>query len=224
MSQPTLPNGLTHKRERFAQLVAQGYSHTEAARQAFEWRNPKPSTIWETGSRLASHPKVKARIDELRSTAAAAAQATVTRTLAEAARIAYLDPADLIDPDTGGLRGLLDMPEDARRAIAEVVETYSKDGERTIRYKLHPKLGAIEQVARFIRAPGYERGDGQAPQVNVQVNVVRERIASMSDEEIRRLALGAPEDEGFASKPLVASIGHVAERSASSIHSLGGTL
>lgn len=57
-----------------------------------------------------------------------------------------------------------------------------------------PQIAASNQagelLARHLRLAGFDRSD-TGTQVNVQINnPVRERIASMSDDEIRRLALG----------------------------------
>lgn len=83
---------LTPKQERFAQLVAQGNSHADAYRNAF---NVKPSTKLETsqanGSRMASKSTVKARIAELRSQLSAKALWTremSVQALLEAYRVA----------------------------------------------------------------------------------------------------------------------------------------
>lgn len=57
---------LTIKQEAFALNVAQGSSQADAYRTAYLPREMKPSTLWAEASRLASHPKVSARIEELK--------------------------------------------------------------------------------------------------------------------------------------------------------------
>lgn len=57
---------LTIKQEAFAHCVAQGASQADAYRTAYMPREMKPSTLWAEASRLASHPKVSARIEELK--------------------------------------------------------------------------------------------------------------------------------------------------------------
>lgn len=58
---------LTHKQERFAQLVADGCNHSEAYRQAYDVSpDCAPSTIWKRASELAADGKVAGRIAELR--------------------------------------------------------------------------------------------------------------------------------------------------------------
>ncbi len=58
-------NGLTVKQERFAQLLAEGLTNSEAYRQAYGAENMKASTIWSESCKQAQHPKVSARVDEL---------------------------------------------------------------------------------------------------------------------------------------------------------------
>lgn len=57
---------LTAKQEAFAHWVAQGMSQADAYRSAYMSAAMKPSTLWAEASRLAKHPKVSARIEELR--------------------------------------------------------------------------------------------------------------------------------------------------------------
>lgn len=58
---------LTSKQEAFSQLVANGQQQTDAYRKAYNADGMGAPTIWAEASRLADHPKVAARIDQLRS-------------------------------------------------------------------------------------------------------------------------------------------------------------
>ena len=58
---------LTHKQERFAQLVAAGLKQSAAYRQSYDVSpNCAPSTVWKRASELAADGKVGGRIAELR--------------------------------------------------------------------------------------------------------------------------------------------------------------
>ncbi len=57
---------LTAKQEKFARLVAEGKTQSEAYRLAYNCVNNKPDTIWSRASELANHSGVSARIEELR--------------------------------------------------------------------------------------------------------------------------------------------------------------
>ena len=57
---------LTEKQERFAQLIAMGYTQVDAYYEAYEPNEGKRKTVYENASRLVSNSKVAARIDQLR--------------------------------------------------------------------------------------------------------------------------------------------------------------
>jgi phage terminase small subunit len=83
--------------------------------------------------------------------------------LKELANIAMFDPADLFD-EYGSLRQIQDVPENARRAIAQldVFTEYSGRGDKrevvghTTRIKLVDKKGALDSIARIL---GYFQQD-----------------------------------------------------------------
>ena len=56
---------LTHKQETFAQRVAEGAKLSTAYREAYDASNMAQTTIWPHASRLACHPMIAARINEL---------------------------------------------------------------------------------------------------------------------------------------------------------------
>lgn len=58
---------LTAKQDLFAAAVAHGQPQTDAYRQVYDADRMGSPTIWAEASRLADHPKVAARIEQLRS-------------------------------------------------------------------------------------------------------------------------------------------------------------
>ena len=60
---------MTRKQELFALSVAGGADQTSAFCEAYNASGMKPSTIWSEASRLRRHPKVSARIDQLKAEA-----------------------------------------------------------------------------------------------------------------------------------------------------------
>ena len=56
---------LTVKQNEFVAEIAEGASQTSAYRSAYNTQNMSQKTIWEEASRLRSHPKVAARIEEM---------------------------------------------------------------------------------------------------------------------------------------------------------------
>lgn len=74
--------GLTPKREKFAQLVAGGRGQAEAYRIAFKAAG-KNKTIHEGASRIAADSKVRARINELRAPVVAKVRYDLEHAMAE---------------------------------------------------------------------------------------------------------------------------------------------
>lgn len=59
------PGNLTEKQEAFAQGLAEGLTNTEAYRRAYETEGMQVGTIHNEACKLAMHPKVAARLNEL---------------------------------------------------------------------------------------------------------------------------------------------------------------
>lgn len=57
---------LTAKQEFFARQVADGAPQSEAYRTVYQADRMSPPTVWSEASRLACHPQVAARVEELR--------------------------------------------------------------------------------------------------------------------------------------------------------------
>jgi len=58
-------SGLTVKQERFAQLLAEGLTNSEAYRQAYDAAGMAPATIHNEAAKLASHNGVTKRLHEI---------------------------------------------------------------------------------------------------------------------------------------------------------------
>ena len=57
--------GLTAKQSRFAELLAEGMTNSEAYRLAYGAENMKPATVHNEACKAAQHPKISARVTEL---------------------------------------------------------------------------------------------------------------------------------------------------------------
>lgn len=70
-----MSSGLSPKQERFAELIAQGMSQSDAYRQTVRVRkNTKPESVWCEASKLMANPMVQQRVEELREAAREAAR------------------------------------------------------------------------------------------------------------------------------------------------------
>lgn len=61
----TAPGGLTEKQEMFAQGLAEGLTNAEAYRRAYDTSTMQPGTIHNESCKLAQHPKVAGRLNEM---------------------------------------------------------------------------------------------------------------------------------------------------------------
>ena len=104
-------------------------------------------------SDLLKLPKVQRALGKVTGKVMAEAESTAAEVVQELRRVAMSDPAELVDPATGCLRPLHEIPEHARRAIAsfEVEELEGEEGARQgrlVKVKLWPKVQANEVLAR----------------------------------------------------------------------------
>ncbi len=110
-------------------------------------------------------------------------ESNTDRWLQEVARIAFLDPAELLDKD-GGLIPMHLLPASVRSAITEF-EIVEKDGKTTARVKkLEGKKGALEMLGKFLGA--FERDNKQ--KADAEHDLATE-AAAMSNIEIARRIL-----------------------------------
>jgi hypothetical protein len=135
---------LTYRREKFAQLVAQGYNQTEAYRRAgYACDKMLAKTVWERASDVARSSKVKARILVLREAVSLAVVAdmawTAERFVGEAqANLAQARNLDQMAPANGALKligdatGLTEAARpDGRVQVTKVVIVLG-DGHETV--------------------------------------------------------------------------------------------
>ena len=76
--------------------------------------------------------------------------ATRERVMLEYSRIAFFDPEQMYDPDTGLLLHIKDMPEDTRRAIAGFDVTTNQQAERVAKIKLNQKNNALKDLSLIL--------------------------------------------------------------------------
>lgn len=144
---------LNHKQERFCREYLIDLSPRRAAERAgYEGKT--------AGAALMRNPAVHERLSELMDARAKRTEITADRVLRELARVAFVNPTDLLDMDTATVRQ--DATADDRAVIAGVkvkitpVRRKDEDGgeealnavEREV--KLASKLKALELLARHL--------------------------------------------------------------------------
>ena len=136
---------LSPKQQRFADEHLIDLNATQAAIRA----GYSPKSAEQQGNRLLRNAKVRAYIDERMAEHSKRTGVNQERIIRELARIAFLDPAQLVDMDTAEL--LSDTSADDRAAISSIkVKTMSGEEtemiEREIRFA--DKIKALELLGK----------------------------------------------------------------------------
>jgi len=142
--------GLTPKQKRFVQEYLIDHNATAAYVRA----GYSPKTAEVNASRMIRFDKVARAISEGEAKSAAKAEITREKWINEHACIAFIDPIDIYNDD-GSIKAMKDIPERARRAIAEftVAEMFDEgEGDQkhafglVKRIRLHSKSESLKQI------------------------------------------------------------------------------
>lgn len=168
---------LNAKQERFCEEYLVDLNATQAAIRA----GYSEKTAKSQGSRLLTKADVSARVGELKAERAKRTEITADRVLRELARVAFVDPTDVLDMTTATVKP--DVSADDRAVIAAVkvkyipVKQYDEDGELTVvdaverEVKLADKLRALDMLAKHLNMYDKERqqDDGEEAETGVVV-------------------------------------------------------
>lgn len=143
-------HGLTNKQRSFVDAYLAEKNATKAAIEA----GYSERSAVKIGSQLLDKTRVKAAIEAGLDAAARKHGITLDRWLRELDAVAFIDPRDIFEDD-GSIKQIKDMPEHARRALAEVTVSEIFDGDQgpqktavglIKRLKLHSKLEALDKI------------------------------------------------------------------------------
>lgn len=168
---------LNAKQERFCEEYLVDLNATQAAIRA----GYSEKTAKSQGSRLLTKADVSARVGELKAERAKRTEITADRVLRELARVAFVDPTDVLNMETATVKP--DVSADDRAVIAAVkvkyipVKQYDEDGELTVvdaverEVKLADKLRALDMLAKHLNMYDKERqqDDGEEAETGVVV-------------------------------------------------------
>lgn len=161
---------MTPKRERFIKEYLIDLNATQAAIRA----GYSPKTAGQIGEEILKKPEIRAAVKQEMDKRAARIEITADRVLRELASIGFADTTQAVKIKGGNVR-VTDtdkLPEDTRRAIAEIRQTVTKEGG-SLGIKFHDKKGALELLGKHLGIWTEGDGDGDAPQVvKVHVEVV----------------------------------------------------
>ena len=160
---------LNAKQERFCEEYLVDLNATQAAIRA----GYSVKTAKSQGSRLLTNADVSARVDALKAERSKRTEITADRVLRELARVAFVDPTDVLEMAKAKVRP--DVTDHDRAVIAGVkvkyipVKQYDEDGEMTVvdaierEVKLADKLRALDMLAKHLNMyeKGQQQGDGE---------------------------------------------------------------
>jgi phage terminase small subunit len=155
-----MTKSLTPKQQRFADEYLVDLNACQAAIRA----GYSPRSARSQGYRLLTNDDIQELIQKGAAERSKRCEVDADRVLTEAARLAFSDMRDFISwgPNGVTLRPSDELSDDAAACISEIVETRTKDGARTIRFKLHDKKGSLELVGKHAKINAFKPTDDGA--------------------------------------------------------------
>ena len=136
---------LNERQKRFAEEYLIDLNATQAAIRA----GYSPATADQQGSRLLKNVKVRAYIDRRLAELSRRTGVTQERIIRELARVAFIDPLQVVDPATGTIRSDATVDDTAAIASVKVRQIPAETGtivEREIRFA--DKIRALELLGK----------------------------------------------------------------------------
>lgn len=145
--------GLTPQQEKFAQLVAEGKSLSDAYRGAYKVGKSKSETVNENASRVMSDAKVSARVKAMQAEAAANAGLQASEVLRQVQMLVTSDIVGICKED-----GTVKLPHELDERTRAAVKSFkiTKDG---IEYQFWDKNSALDKAMKHLGL--FEKDNGQ---------------------------------------------------------------
>ena len=142
--------GLSPKHQRFCDEYLVDGNGTRAYRAAYPTVK-SDAVAASAGSTLLRNPKVAAYLEAKRAKAAAKAEVTRERVVAEYARLAFGDPRKVATWGPGGvdLRESSELTDDEAACVSEVSSVAGEHGT-SVKFKLHDKKGALDSLSKVL--------------------------------------------------------------------------
>jgi phage terminase small subunit len=137
---------LTHLQERFKNNILKGMDAKSAYIKAGYRARGAAAEV--NASRLLRNAKVAAAIEKGQKKAADKAEVTMERILREEMRLAFFDPAGLVDKN-GKLLPIHKLPEDVRRVIVGLEIIQQSKGALKFKYKFSDKGKSLERLEKY---------------------------------------------------------------------------
>lgn len=178
---------LTEKQERFCNEYLVDFHIQYAAIRA----GYPAQSAHVAGSKLVKNGKIQARIAEIRAETSKHTGVSIERTVAHLAEMAWVDPSEMYNPETGELLPIHEMPMRIRRAIVSIEqdEQFDELTGKTVtvkKVKLAPREKASDMIMKHLG--GYMEDNKQkAPKFEIIVDISDdddEKQAPTTDDDI----------------------------------------
>lgn len=139
---------MTRKQRRFVEEYLCDYNATAAAIRA----GYSPDTAYSIGPELLKNPGVKSEIDKKLAETSRRTGISTERIIKEYARLAFIDPENLIDLDTGQIKETATKDDKAAIQAVKVKTTILPNGTQTVEreYKLADKQKALDALSKHL--------------------------------------------------------------------------
>lgn len=135
---------MTDRQAAFCQEYLIDLNATQAAIRA----GYSPKTANEQGAQLLANLSIRREIDRLKAERSRRTGITADRVLQELARIAFVNPAEVIDLEMGDIRA--DVCQDDAAAIASVKGKSTPAGSREFEIRFQDKVRALELLGKHL--------------------------------------------------------------------------
>ena len=164
-----MTNGhITAKQARFCREYIKDNNGTQAAIRAGYSKNGARVRA----ARLLANSNIAARIQRHEDRATEKAIVDKAEVLKELKKIAFSDLAEYLEYDTSGnitLKPSTELPPELTAAIAEIKQRYDSQGNvRSMDFKLHDKLTALDKLARHLNLYGDDKTDDNGSGITIQ--------------------------------------------------------
>jgi len=162
--------GLTDKQIRFCEEYLIDLNATKAAERA----GYSMASAYQSGYENMTKPEIQSYIQQLKEERSRRTEITADMVLAEIAKLAFVNMSDFYD-ELGNLKPVNKLTRDQAAAISEINtkelkvagDDFSESQIVDTKYKLNPKLAALEQLAKHTGI--FEKDNKQKAVASVQI-------------------------------------------------------
>ena len=138
---------LTDRNKKFIEFYLQTDNASQSFIDAGYGKNTK--NVHVAAYNLLQKPEIKEEIRRRKAAVLTQFNVTAENVLHAYACIAFFDPRKLYNAD-GSMKDILALDEDTAKGVDVIEETFKKGGDRVIKIKPHPKIQALDVLAKHL--------------------------------------------------------------------------